>query len=50
MSRMRMFTQRWKQRRAMINRERAIVRAIDAANSPTVEAELRAIAATQFNR
>jgi hypothetical protein len=47
---MRHFASHWRQRYAMERRERAITRAIDAARTPTVEAELRAIAATQFNR
>jgi hypothetical protein len=47
---MHVFSKRWRERQAMMRRERAISRAIEAANSPTVAAELRAIAATQFNR
>jgi len=47
---MRMSTKRWRDRRAMVRRDRDIARAIEAAKSPTVEAELRALAAVQFNR
>jgi hypothetical protein len=44
------FASRWRQRYSMERRERAIQRAIDAVHTPTVEAELRAIAAIQNNR
>lgn len=47
---MRSFTSRWRARREIARRELAIARAIDAARAPTVEAELRAIAAIQSNR
>jgi hypothetical protein len=47
---MRHYASRWRDRRAMLRRGRAIQRAIDAAGTPTLEAELRAIAATEFNR
>jgi hypothetical protein len=44
------FASQWRERHAMDRRQRAIVRAIDAIQTPTVEAELRAIANIQFNR
>ncbi len=50
MTEVRHFASRWRQRVSMERRERAIQRAIDAVNTPTVEAELRAIAAIQNNR
>jgi hypothetical protein len=50
MIKMRHFASRWQQRYAVERRQRAIVRAIDAVKTPTVAAELRAIAATEFNR
>jgi hypothetical protein len=50
MSRMRSYAKRWRARRAIVRHELAIERAIEAARAPTVEAELRAVAATQFNR
>jgi hypothetical protein len=50
MRRVRHIASRWRGRYAIERRERAIARAIDAVRTPTVEAELRAIASTQFNR
>jgi hypothetical protein len=50
MSKMRHFASRWQKRYAAERRTRAIARAIDAVDTPTVAAELRAIAAAQSNR
>ena len=44
------FAKGWRDRRSVVRRDLAIERAIEAARAPTVEAELRAIAATKWNR
>jgi hypothetical protein len=50
MRKVRHFTSRWRERRRIDRQQRAITRAIDAVHTPTVEAELRAIASLQHNR
>ena len=46
----RRWARRWRQRADRVRTQRAMARALEAANTPTLAAELRAIAATQFNR
>jgi hypothetical protein len=47
---MRSYPERWRQRRTMARQNRAIMRALDAASTPMLEAELRALMSTQPNR
>jgi hypothetical protein len=47
---MQSLARRWRQRADDTRSRRAIARAIEAANTPTLAAELRAIAQTQNNR
>jgi hypothetical protein len=47
---MRPFARRWREQRGIARRDYDIARAIEAARAPTVEAELRAIASTRWNR